>query len=469
MKFSLVLIHFVFAAGAFAQNWEETPEIRLNNPAKISYVDTVDNLLYLGGLFGLNDIDTIRGVAVWDGLSLSPLGKGVNSWMGNALCGSNVNTIIRFQDKIFVGADGDFTVGDDIWTAGIGVWDLNTQTWDSLPGLRDEWGNGGGVNDMVIINNELYVVGSFQYAGGIAVNGIAKWNGTVWSSVYSLPNWGNLNNIKSIAYYENEIYLAGTMIDSSPYDTMYNICRYDGIQWVQLGEGIGGTFSWVEDMLVYDGLLYISGSFNKNDRPLNPGNRIVVWDGSYFAQFGDIEGLSASSFAAVRDIVVHENELIAVGQFENVNGTTVNNLVKYDGTYWCSYGDIFDNPLWCAASYNGDLFVSGYFLEINGSPFPLFAKLSSNATINNCESVLSVIEETQNSLSVFPNPSSGSFALQGDLEHSVSSVEVRDISGSLVCVFDYVTDELYISTKGLYFVHILNDEETLDIQKIIIK
>ncbi len=43
---------------------------------------------------------------------------------------------------------------------------------------------------MAVYNVELYVTGGFDSAGGIAVNNIAKWNGSSWSAVGTGLNQG---------------------------------------------------------------------------------------------------------------------------------------------------------------------------------------------------------------------------------------------------------------------------------------
>jgi hypothetical protein len=45
--------------------------------------------------------------------------------------------------------------------------------------------NGNGVSALVVAGSNLYAGGIFSTAGGIAANGIAKWDGTSWSALGS--------------------------------------------------------------------------------------------------------------------------------------------------------------------------------------------------------------------------------------------------------------------------------------------
>src|SRR5712691_4719460 len=67
------------------------------------------------------------------------------------------------------GASGIAASGDDLWDAQFGV-----------PGTDP---SGGGVGACCSIGADLYVGGSFSWAGGISALNVARWDGTTWYPV----------------------------------------------------------------------------------------------------------------------------------------------------------------------------------------------------------------------------------------------------------------------------------------------
>jgi trimeric autotransporter adhesin len=255
-KFVINILIILGCPTLFGQSWIEVPQIQLNAYSHCLYTDTIDNLLYFGGLFGLNGTDSVRGVATWDNSTISGCGEGINSFYQSFQSGVPLSEIVRFQDKIYVGGGAtQFTVGDSIWTRGIGVWD--GVAWDSVNvPLMNDFGNPTGVLEMKAIGDILYVGGGFTNINGITeANGLAKFDGTTWSTVHDFPEWGgtSVNVVRHIEEFNGEIYVAGQLTDSYPYDTMYNICKFNGSEWVQLGDGIGGGFSEILGMEVFQG------------------------------------------------------------------------------------------------------------------------------------------------------------------------------------------------------------------------
>ncbi len=79
-------------------------------------------------------------------------------------------------------------LGGDLTTAGnnaanrIAKWNTTNSTW-SLLGTSTNNGVGGNVYALTVIDNILYVGGSFTTAGGSTANNIAKWTGSEWKSL----------------------------------------------------------------------------------------------------------------------------------------------------------------------------------------------------------------------------------------------------------------------------------------------
>lgn len=467
-----IIFSLVFILGChnlYGQSWVEVPQIQLNTYSHCLYTDTIDNLLYFGGMFGLNGSDTVRGVATWDNSTVSGCAEGLMNFTGGSTCNIPLTEIVRFQDKIYVGGGvTDFTVGDSIWTTGIGVWD--GVAWDSIHvSLLNEYGYTASVTEMKVIGNTLYVAGGFTAINGTTVNGLAKYDGNNWASVHNFPNWGSSNLVRHIEEYNGEIYVAGVLLDSYPYDTMYNICRYNGTEWEQLGEGIGGAFSEILGMEVFQGKLYVCGSFNKNDRPLNPGNRIAAWNGSYWEQVVDIQGDNPSSYAYVKDMAVLNDELYVVGRFENVNGNPANNFAKFDGVNWCTYPDVFDAFIDQVEAYDGEIYITGFFTEISGAPISLYAKFDSNATPAECHSVVNIKELSLENFKIFPNPTNGKINISLNASIEPTRIELLNLKGQILSSIPFTKQVSFNQEPGMYLIRISDDNGQLGIRRIILK
>lgn len=464
-KFFVGILLFLGCHNLFGQSWMEVPQIQLNTYSHCLYTDTVDNLLYLGGMFGLNGTDTVRGVAIWDNNTVSGCAEGLDNFTGGSTCNIPLTEIVRFQDKIYVGGGvTDFTVGDSIWTRGIGVWD--GVAWDSINvGLLDDYGQTEGVLELKVIGNHLYVGGSFTNIDGAEANGLAKFDGTTWSTVHDFPEWGASNLVRHIAEYNGEIYVAGVILDTYPYDTMYNICRYNGSEWEQLGEGIGGTFSSIRGMEVYDGKLYVFGGFNKADRPQNPGNRIAAWNGSYWEQVGDIQG----TFAEVKDVAVLNDELYMVGVFDSVNGYPSHNFAKFDGVDWCTYPDIFDTSIEQIEAYHNDIYITGFFSDISGTPINRYAKFDPNATPTECHSVIGINELGLENFEIYPNPTDGDINISLNASVEPTKIELLNLNGQVLFEIPFTKQASFNQESGMYLIRISDDNGLLGVHRIILK
>jgi hypothetical protein len=221
-KVIIIFIGFILSLSAKSQNWEVLQGGILNPwGPRVMYADTTDNYLYVAGMFNNVDNKFIKGIALWDGFQWDSLGAGIDGADTNGnLLPQNTFAITRYNGDLYVG--GAFNSVGNVWAAGLARW--NGSFWDSLsikPFISDNWsGSSGVVLALAVINNELYVGGSFDTVTGVPVTGIAKWNGSIWSSL-NFPNLQYFSSIFSIAEYNGEIYVAGNFNSAAyPNDTI---------------------------------------------------------------------------------------------------------------------------------------------------------------------------------------------------------------------------------------------------------
>lgn len=141
-----------------------------------------------------------------DGTTIAPFGNGF--YLTTATSFSNLPTIydvVEYNGDLIVCGEFDRSGSDTV--TGIARW--NGTKWEDLGGGFSGSILGGPSimypHQMLVHNNELYVVGNFRYAGGVEVNGVAKWDGSSWSALGS----GFNSTVYGIGTYNNEIWAGG--------------------------------------------------------------------------------------------------------------------------------------------------------------------------------------------------------------------------------------------------------------------
>src|SRR6185436_5126555 len=72
----------------------------------------------------------------------------------------------------------------------------------------------------------LYVAGSFERAGGVSVDNIARWDGTQW---YRMGSEFEGTSTSALIFYNNELYVAS---HTDPEHGMGPIGKWNGTNWI---------------------------------------------------------------------------------------------------------------------------------------------------------------------------------------------------------------------------------------------
>lgn len=131
-------------------------------------------------------------------------------WSVFATANDNVLCLKTNNGKLYAG--GNFTVIDGTLVKGIGVYD--GVSWSDIGGGVDDPNCGwcSFVEDIEFVDTLMYVGGTFATAGSAAVSNIAMWNGTTWSTLGS-GFYGNSGMYDGWVFvlkeYNNELYAGG--------------------------------------------------------------------------------------------------------------------------------------------------------------------------------------------------------------------------------------------------------------------
>ncbi len=257
------------------------------------------------------------------GVSVSNLAQ-YNLSSGWSAFGSGTNgkvNAIAVADKGDVYIGGDFSSVSGVPASNIAVWDGST--WSALGS-----GTNGPVAKLGIDgNNHVYVGGAFETAGGINVNNIAVWENNVWSALTDVGNGvsGTNNEIRAIAFDENDNLYIGGNFDQAGGNSAPRIAVWDGSNWSTLGLGTSG---FVQAIQINGTHIYAGGNFSIAGT--ETVNRIARWDRNANSWESLDNGLSGN----VNSLLLRGSYLYVGGTFETASDITDINEIMNNIARW---------------------------------------------------------------------------------------------------------------------------------------
>jgi hypothetical protein len=288
------------------------------------FTDTAGPALYAGGSFARAGGVPANNIARWDGDGWSALGSGIG---GGSF--PQVSALTVYDDgtgpAIYVG--GSFSLAGDLPASSIAKWD--GAQWSALDGGMDS-----SVLALAVYDDgagpAVYAGGTFTTAGGVLVNGIAKWDGMQWlplgsgvagltPAVHSLKVFQEVRGTSAL--------YAGGSFDTAGGVPANNIAKWDGTQWAALASGMDDV---VDVLTVFDDgigsgpALYAGGRFSTAGGV--PASRIAKWDGMQWVALGS--GMD-SSVKALAGFDATGPALYAGGEFTQAGGMPVNHIAEW--------------------------------------------------------------------------------------------------------------------------------------------
>ncbi len=424
----LFILSILSSQDLYGQNWEAF-STSVSESIRRLYVDSLNDLLFIGGPFRYVNGQEMKGITSWDGEQFHALSFGADN------CGNfNCNPILPgafYKGELYC-STGGYTSINGVYMNGICRWD--GLEWDTVAnGLTYNDGSGGGGGRMLVYNDELYVTGSFHKAGNVDAFGLAKWDGEQW---YSLNIPQTIDSVSffftwSIELFNDEIYIGGNL--SVEVDGIVNddIVKYNGTSLQTVADGsFKGNLGAINAIAVYKDELYIGGNIYKSEG--NPGNGILKLQGD---EWVDVGGSFDYSLYAVSDMLVYNDKLYVMGIFYSVGGgIPANNIATWDGEQWCSLGSEIDNKITTGAIFQDQIYIGGGFDSIDNIDIDALARWIGDDYVDTCGAIVSTIktENKFSSIELFPNPTNEKLNISAkeDAQHQSFVLSIYNILGA---------------------------------------
>ena len=241
-------------------------------------------------------------------------------------------------------------------------------------------------------------------------NGLARWDGSTWSTVFDLPQFNSTtpNIVNDVAWYQGKLYVAGNFGGGNGFN---DIAYHDGTEWRAIGNGFLGVASTVNVLEVHDDLLYVAGSF-ADYPPLgnaqNPGSGVLTWDGEQWGELG--EGTRGAGNPTVLRLTWLRDTLHVLGRFNQIGGIPTGRVARWDGERWCSLvpPNYFYPDIVSMGSFRDTLLVGGSFTIAGTDSINRVAKWVGGTYTSACSDAVGIHEpDADDGILVHPNPTSG--------------------------------------------------------------
>lgn len=360
--------------------------------------------LVIAGTFDRVNGQPMNYVARWDGATWTPLGSGLTLSFDEA----DVRALAVYNNELY--AAGQFDTAGGLPASAIAKW--NGSSWSPVgTGLRQSGGAAVGYPlAMHVWNGELIVAGTFDRAGGLPVQNIARWNGTTWAglgagsfaTVWALETWNTqlvasgqfqLASVSAMPGVWNGAswsVLGANNLSFPPValrtfngalygDAGGALMRFDGISWNNVGV-VAGIFdglvaTHIRTLHVHGSELMLGGQFTRAGGA--PGALAVASANAVAFDGGTAWRTLGTGLGTDRRIVrllPWRGGRVAAGQFSEAGGVPAVGLAFHDGDRWQMLGRIGGGVVWDAAVWQDSVVVTGSFTDVDGLPFPGIAR-----------------------------------------------------------------------------------------------
>ncbi len=260
--------------------------------------------LIAGGRFHLGE-NHDQHVARWDGMTWVPMGQGIAH--------NVVAAFVVHENELYAGAHNRILFGEaSLYRWRGGVWEHVLSTEDMFSHPR--------IYSLASFAGEMVIGGEFSALGGVAINGLAAWDGT---TVKPIPGWPNVGTVNELQVWDDDLLVGGDFtIDTGEVST--DLAVWNGEDWRSFGSGFAheevGARVLAITTLGGDHLV-VGGIFDSADGVA--ANNIALWNGHAWHRLGS--GVSG----AVRAMIPFQGDLLVAGNFQYAGGTISRGIARW--------------------------------------------------------------------------------------------------------------------------------------------
>lgn len=252
---------------------------------------------------------------------------------------------------------------------------INNQNWSedfTVPGII------GYIYSTATDGTNFYAGGNFKIAGGIAANGLVKWDGKNWSALGQGPEngvGGDIPSVEAIAIVNGKVFIGGQFTTAGS-EKVNGVAYWDGQKWNKLGNdstnGVRRTIYLENDTLVTNGFVYslfayknrvyIGGDFDLAGELKSCG--AAAWDpetGSWVDLGGGLASIYPESGTYAYDFTAKGNDIIVGGKFDFAGEIQTKNIARWNGTEWSALGTANSYVYDVEFDSSGSLYATGYY------------------------------------------------------------------------------------------------------------
>ncbi|PIB29923.1 hypothetical protein BFP77_04675 [Maribacter sp. 4U21] len=283
--------------------------------------------VFVGGEFTEIGGVNANNIAFWNGSSWSAMGSGTNGEVQQ----------LKFDQNGGLFVAGVFTTANGITVNNIARWQNNS--WFALTdSATNQSGTNNEIRSLAIDDeNNLYVGGNFDNAGGISASRIASWNGSNWTGIGD----GTSGFVQAITVGGDFLYAAGNFALAGN-TTVNRIARWNltTSTWEALGNGLSGSVNALE----WDGdFIYVGGDFEtaSNTEDINLiVNNVARWNpGLGWQALGTNTQVGVNARVNSLQFSNTDNELFVGGSFTTAGDSQANNIAIWSEQF-CSENSI---------------------------------------------------------------------------------------------------------------------------------
>jgi len=326
------------------------------------FAEATNGAIYAGGIFDRAGFTRdINNIAIWNGIGWNRLGSGLR--FSNTPSGvTHAMAVLTNGDLV---AGGCFSIAGNVAVDNVARWDGTA--WHSMAaGLQ------GCVFALAALpNGQVVAGGSFQRVLGtnVLVNHIARWNGSAWvpmaGGLTSPPNSDSIQ-VRSLAVTPAGHVIVGGRFTTAGTTVANGIARWDGTGWHALGPGFDGVAGSVA--VHPNGAIVAAGSISVIGDPTQ--RHLLSWDGTSWSQVGDrLDG-------SPQNMIVRGNGDIVVMGALNAGSVFIGGLGVWNGSHWAPVSTGVQTVYGGASLSDGSLIVGGTFGWIGNDPVYNVARYS---------------------------------------------------------------------------------------------